>query len=137
MKKFILLFVFITFSLFSCSDSDNETKTIDKNRLIATWLLDNAKLDGDEVSSSYKIQFTSDNRAKFYYRNPTSNTTFGPDIIEDGDFTAKDVNLTVMWDSYDPGNENTQFEIIELTVSKLILKSVIPGEGTLVETYMR
>lgn len=137
MKNSFLLFAFIAFSLLSCSNSDNETNTIEQKQLIATWLLDNAKLDGKEVGSSFKIEFNTENRAKYYYHNKTSNTTYGPDIIENGDFTTKNSNLTINWDSSDPGNETTQYEILELTTSKLILKSMIPGEGTLVETYIR
>jgi len=137
MKKSILLFALLTFSLFSCSNNDNETSAVDSNQIVATWLLVNAKLDGAEVTSSYKIQFTSDNRAKFSYRNPTSNTTFGADDVENGNYTFKDSNLTIMWDSYDPGHGTTQYQILELTSTKLIIKSVISGEGTLVETYAK
>lgn len=137
MKKSILVFALLTFSLFSCSSNDKESSSVDSNQIVATWLLVNAKLDGAEVTSSYKIQFTSDNRAKFSYRNPTSNTTFGADDVENGNYTFKDSNLTIMWDSYDPGHEITQYQIIELTSTKLIIKSVISGEGTLVETYAK
>lgn len=42
-----------------------------------------------------------------------------------------------MWDSYDPGHETSQYQILELTSTKLIIKSVIPGEGTLIETYTK
>ena len=136
MKKSILLLAFVTFSLFSCSSSDSGV-TIDKTQLAGTWLLDNAKLNGEDVDSSYKIQFTTALRAKFYYLNPTSNTTFGPDIIENGDYSLSGDSYTIIWDSADPGNETTQYQILELTSTKLKIKSIISGEGTLIETYLK
>ena len=90
MKKSILIIAFVVSSFYSCSNSESvdDSKTIDINQLVGTWNLQSAKLNGEAVSSSYKIQFTSAKRAKFYYRNPTSNTTFGPDIIDQGNYTA-------------------------------------------------
>lgn len=137
MKKSILLFVFVTFSLFSCSSSDDNSSSFDTAQLVGTWLLDNAKLNGEDVDSSYKINFTSEARAKFYYLNPTSNTTFGPDIIDNGNYSLSGNSFIVTWDSADLGNETTQFQILELTTTKLIIKSVISGEGTLIETYLK
>jgi hypothetical protein len=136
MKKSILLLAFVTFSLFSCSSSDSGA-SIDTTQLVGTWLLDNAKLNGEDVDSSYKIQFTSAERAKFYYLNPTSNTTFGPDIIENGDYSLNGNSFTIIWDDSDPGNETTEYQILELTPTKLKIKSIISGEGTLIETYLK
>lgn len=134
MKKIILFFALI--ALFSCSSSDSSS-SVDMTQLVGTWLLDNAKLDGEDVDSSYKIQFTSSQRAKFYYLNPTSNSTYGPDIIENGDYSINGNSVTISWDNFDPGNENTQYQILELTSIKLKIKSVISGEGTLIETYLK
>ena len=50
MKKSILLFAFVTFSLFSCSSSDDNNSSIDTTQLVGTWFLESAKLDGDEVA---------------------------------------------------------------------------------------
>jgi hypothetical protein len=136
MKKSILLFAFVTFSLFSCSSSDSGA-SIDTTQLVGTWLLDNAKLNGEDVDSSYKINFTSALRAKFYYLNPITATTFGPDTIENGDYSLSGNSFTITWDSADPGNETTNYQILELTSTKLKIKSVIPGEGTLIETYLK
>jgi hypothetical protein len=139
MKKIIVLCVITILTLSSCSKSDDSSNiaSIDKTQLVATWLLNNAELNGETVSSSYKIQFTSLARTKFYYKNPTSNTTFGPDAIENGGYSFSNNVLKVTWDSSDPGLAITQYQIIELSSSKLILKSVISGEGTLVETYTK
>jgi hypothetical protein len=134
MKKIILFFVLI--GLFSCSSSDSSS-SVDMTQLVGTWLLDNAKLDGEDVDSSYKIQFTSSQRANFYYLNPTSNTTYGPDIIENGDYSINGNSVTISWDDFDPGNEITQYQILELTSTKLKVKSFISGEGTLIETYLK
>lgn len=137
MKKTILIFAFVTFALFSCSSNDSEA-LIDTNQLVGTWILDNAKLNGNDVDSSYKIQFTSAKRAKFYYLNPTSNTTFGPDTIEEGSYSLGGSLYTITWDGpTDPGKETTQFQILELTSTILKIKSVIPNEGTLIETYLK
>jgi|694.fasta_scaffold29824_4 hypothetical protein len=132
MKKTILLLTFVTLTLFSCSSSD-DSASIDTTQLVATWLLDNAKLNGEDVDSSYKIQFTTAERAKFYYLNPTSNTTFGPDTIENGDYLLNGNTINISWDE----SGSTQYQILELTTTKLKIKSIIPGEGTLIETYIK
>lgn len=134
MKKSIFLFALVT--SFSCSNNDDNNSTIDTTQLVGTWLLDNAKLDGEDVDSSYKVQFTSAERAKFYYKNPISNTTFGPDIIENGDYSLNGNSFTVSWDDSDPGNETDNFQILELTSTKLKVKST-DDEGTLIETYTK
>ncbi|PKH68907.1 hypothetical protein CXF59_01115 [Flavobacterium sp. ALD4] len=137
--KNIIVLIAVTLLTFSCSTSDDnmDIASINKTQLEATWLLNTAELNGQTVSSSYKIEFNPLARTKFYYKNPTSNTTFGPDAIENGAYTLTDNVLKVTWDSSDPVNEITQYQIIELSSSKLILKSVISGEGTLVETYTK
>ena len=139
MKKNIVFFLITFLTLSSCSKSEDSVNvaSIDKTQLAATWLLNTAELNGKTVSSSYKIQFTSQARTKFYYKNPTSNTTFGPDVIENGGYLLSDNALKVTWDSADPGLEIAQYQILELSSSKLILKSVISGEGTLIETYSK
>lgn len=139
MKKSILIIAFVVSSFYSCSNSESvdDSKTIDINQLVGTWNLQSAKLNGEAVSSSYKIQFTSAKRAKFYYRNPTSSTTFGPDIIEQGDYTVTGTSLNITWDESDLGLEVGRYTIQELTSSQLQLKSVITGEGTLTETYIK
>lgn len=131
MKKSILLFAFVTFYLFSCSSSDSEA-SIDTTQLVGTWMLESATINGEKVSSSYKIQFTSVKRAKFYYLNPTSNTTFGPDTIENGDYTLNNNSLNITWDE----SGSSQYQILELTSSKLKIKSVDFGE-TLIEVYTK
>ncbi len=136
MKKSILFFTFLTFYLFSCSSSDDNNSSIDTNQLVGTWLLESAKLDGEEVGSSYKVQFTSAKKAKFYYKNPTSNTTFGPDIIDNGNYSLNGNSFTITWDDSDPGNETDTFQILELTSTKLKVKSS-DDEGTLIETYTK
>lgn len=133
MKKSILLFALLTFSLFSCSNNDNDTTTsptVDISKLAGTWLLDNAKLDGEKVSSSFKIELTSDNTTTFYYLFPgdTKPTT------ESGVYLTSNENLKISW--YGSGTTST-YQILELTSTKLILKSIIPGEGTLLETYTK
>jgi len=137
MKKPILIFAFVTFALFSCSSNDDKEELIDTNQLVGTWILDNAMLNGEDVGSSYKIQFTSAKRTKFYYLNPTSNTTFGPDTIEEGSYSLGGSLYTITWDESDPGKETTQYQILELTSTLLKIKSYIPNEGTLIETYLR
>jgi len=139
MKKSILIIAFVVSSFYSCSNSESvdDSKTIDINQLVGTWNLQSAKLNGEAVSSSYKIQFTSAKRAKFYYRNPTSSTTFGPDIIEQGDYTVTGTSLNITWDESDVGLEVGRYTIQELTSSQLQLKSIITGEGTLIETYIK
>jgi hypothetical protein len=136
MKNYTLLLILFASTFFSCSSSDSGA-SIDTTQLVGTWLLDNAKLNGEDVDSSYKIQFTSAERAKFYYLNPTSNTTFGPDIIENGDYVLNGNSFTITWDNSDPGNETTQYQILELTPTKLKIKSLISGEGTLIEVYTK
>jgi hypothetical protein len=139
MKKSILIIAFIVSAFYSCSNTESvdESKTIDINQLVGTWNLQSAKLNGEVVSSSYKVQFTSGKRAKFYYRNPTSNTTYGPDIIDQGNYTATGTSLNITWDKSDVGLEVGRYTIQELTSSQLQLKSVITGEGTLTETYIK
>lgn len=138
MKKKILLFSFLFLSLISCSNTDNENSaTIDTTKIISTWNLQSATLNGDEVDSSYKIEFTSNNGTKFYYLNPTSNTTYGPDTIETGTYTIVNNTLTVTWTGSDPGLATAKYDILELTSNKLKIKSVITGEGTLIETYTK
>lgn len=136
MKKTILLFAFVTFSLFSCSSNDDNNSSIDITQLVGNWLLESAKLEGKEVGSSYKVQFTSSKRAKYYYKNPTSNTTFGPDTIDNGNYLLSGNSFTITWDDSDPGNETDTFQILELTSTKLIVKSTDDG-GTLIETYTK
>lgn len=136
MKKSIILLVIVPFFLFSCSSSDSGA-IVDTSKLVGSWLLDNAKLNGKDVGSSYKILFTSALRAKFYYLNPTSNTTFGPDTIENGNYSINGNSVKVTWESADPGNETTNYQILELTATTLKIESVIPNEGTLIETYLK
>jgi hypothetical protein len=131
MKKSILLLTFTILTLFSCSSSDDGA-SINPEEIVGTWNLDSATIGGDEVGSSYKIQFTSTQRAKFYYQNPTSNTTFGPDIIENGDYTLNSNFLNISWDE----SGSTQYQILELTSNKLKIKSVDFGE-TLIEVYTK
>lgn len=131
MKKTILSSAFVLFTLFSCSSSDDGA-TIDSSELVGTWMLESATINGEEVGSSYKIQFTSAQRAKFYYQNPTSNTTFGPDIIENGDYTLNNNSLNIAWDE----SGSSQYQVLELTSSKLKMKSVDAGE-TLIEVYSK
>jgi hypothetical protein len=139
MKKSILIIAFVVSSFYSCSNSEsvNGSQAIDINQLVGTWNLQSAKLNGEAVSSSYKVQFTSDKRAKFYYLNPTSNTTFGPDTIEQGNYSTTGTSLNITWDKSDPGLEVGRYTIQELTSLQLQLKSVIIGEGTLIETYIK
>lgn len=136
MKNSILLFAFTALSLLSCSDDSDSNTSIDATQLVGTWMLESATIDGEEVGSSYKIEFTPTERAKFYYRNPISNTTFGPDIIENGDYSLNNNSLRITWDDSDPGNETSTFQILELTSSRLKFKSIQDGE-TLIETYTR
>ncbi len=133
MKKSILLFALLTFLLFSCSNNDNDTTTsptVDISKLAGTWLLDNAKLDGKEVSSSYKIELTADNTTSFYYLFPGDTKT----ITESGVYLTSNKTLKISW--YGSGTTST-YQISELTSVKLVLKSIIPNEGTLVETYKK
>lgn len=139
MKKgyfFIGAFLFLLTTISCSSNGDSSSASIDTTQLVGTWLLDNAKLDGEDVDSSYKVQFTSAERAKFYYKNPTSSTTFGPDIIDNGDYALVGNSFTVVWDNPEPGNETDTFQILELTPAKLIVKSS-DDEGTLIETYIK
>lgn len=136
MKNSILLFAFSAFSLLSCSDDSDSNASIDTTQLVGTWMLESATINGEEVGSSYKIQFTSTGRAKFYYRNPISNTTFGPDVIENGDYSIISNSIRVTWDVSDPGNETSTFQLLELTSSKLKYKSNSDGE-ILTEVYTR
>ena len=132
MKKNILLIAFVTLLLSSCSSSDDNNFSIDTSKLNGTWLLESATIGGEEVGSSYKIQFTSTERAKFYYLNPTSNTTFGPDTIENGDYSLTNNTLNISWDE----GGSSQYQILELTTTKLKLKSFDLGE-TLIEVYTK
>ena len=134
MKKTILLFAFLTFSLFSCSSSnDNNNSSIDANQLVGTWLLENAKLDGEEVGSSDEARFTSKGRVFYTYYNFGTN---GQDITENADYSLNGNTITVTYDDAEPGNENDTFQILELTSSKLKVKST-DEEGTLIETYIK
>jgi hypothetical protein len=132
MKKSILLFAFVTFSLFSCSSSDNNS-SIDTTKLVGTWLLESAKLDGEEFGSSDEVQFTSNNRAFYTYYNFGAN---GQDITENADYSLNGNTITVTYDNADPGNETDTFQILELTSTKLKVKST-DSEGTLIETYIK
>ena len=133
MKKSILLFAFVTFSLFSCSSSDDNNSSIDTTQLVGTWLLESAKLDGDEVGSSDEANFTSNGRVFYTYYNFGTN---GQDITENADYTLNGNTITVTYDDADPGNETDTFQILELTSSKLKLKST-DSEGTLIEIYTK
>lgn len=133
MKKSILIFAFLIFTLFSCSNNDNDSttsSTVDVSKLSGTWLLDNAKLDGENVSSSFKIDLNSDNTTTYYYLFPGDTKP----VTEAGIYLISNEALKISW--YGSGT-TTIYQILELTSTKLILKSVIPGEGTLVETYTK
>ena len=130
MKKSILLFAFLTFSLFSCSNSDNNS-SIDTTQLVGTWLLESAKLDGEEVGSSDEARFTSNGRAFYTYYNFGTN---GQDITENADYSLNGNTLTVTYDDADPGNGTDTFQILELTATKLKVRSS-DSEGTLIEIY--
>lgn len=133
MKKSILLFAFVTFSLFSCSSSDDNNSSIDTTQLVGTWLLESATLDGDEVGSSDEARFTSNGRAFYTYYNFGTN---GQDITENADYSLNGNTITVTYDDADPGNETDTFQILELTSSKLKVKST-DSEGTLIEIYTK
>lgn len=134
MKK--LLFLFASIALFSCSKNDEDNSSLETTQLVGTWLLENAQLDGKNVSSSYKIQFTTTKKATYFYKNPTSNSTFGPDTIETGDYQLSDNSITITWTDSDPGLEKKTYQILELTSTKLKLKST-DAEGTLIENYKK
>jgi len=132
MKKsyfFIGAFLFLLTSI-SCSSSD-DSPSIDTEQLVGTWLLESAKIDGEEVGSSDEVRFTSNERAYYTYYDFG---TGGEDIIEDADYSLSGNSITVTWDDSDPGNESDTFQILELTSTKLKLKSTEDGE-TLIEIY--
>ena len=133
MKKTILLFAFVTYTLFSCSSSDDNNSSIDTTQLVGTWFLESAKLDGEEVGSSDKVQFSSTNRAYFTYFGYGNN---GSDITDNANYYISNNNITVSWDDPEPGNETDTFQILELTSTKLKVKST-DDEGTLIETYTK
>ena len=131
MKKTILLLAFVSFALFSCSSSDDNNSSIDTTQLVGTWLLESAKLDGEEVGSSDEARFTSNGRAFYTYYNFGTN---GQDITENADYSLNGNTLTVTYDDADPGNETDTFQILELTATKLKVRSS-DEEGTLIEIY--
>ena len=135
MKRIIISLMFSLFTLFSCSsgDSDNST-SVNTSELVDTWLLKQALLNGKDVGSSNEIRFTNEKRAFFTYYKYGSN---GQDITETGTYSISGNTMIITWDTADPGLETAKYDILELTSSKLILKSVISGEGTLVETYSK
>jgi hypothetical protein len=134
MKKSILLLAFLAFSLFSCSSNDdNNTPSVDASKLVGTWLLESAKLDGDAVGSSDKIRFTSNNRAFYTYFKYGDK---GDDITNDASYLLEGNVMTVSWDDPEPGNETDTFQILELTSTKLTVKST-DEEGTLIEVYIK
>jgi hypothetical protein len=135
MKKIIVLLTFSIFILFSCSSSNEENNTsINTNELVNTWLLKQALLNGNNTDSSNEIRFTTDKKVFFTYYNYGSN---GQNITETGNYTINGNIIIINWDSADPGLETANYDILELTSSKLVLKSVISGEGTLIETYTK
>lgn len=131
MKKSILLFAFLTFSLFSCSSDSNSDSNpnINANQIIGTWILQSATINGEEVGSSDEIEFTNTQRAFFTYYNFGTN---GEDITENGDYSISGNTLNIQWDL----SGSTQYQILELTSSKLKIKSVDSGE-TLIEVYTK
>lgn len=133
MKKSILLFAFTTLFLFSCSSDSDNNSTVDTSQIVGVWFLESATIDGEEVGSSDEIEFTSNQRAFFTYYNFGSN---GQDITEIGDYSISGTTLTISWDDSDPGNDALIFQILELTSSRLKLRSNVDGD-ILIETYTK
>ena len=132
MKKVFLLLA-ISSILLGCSTDESQPQ-VDTTKLVGTWYLESAIIDGDEVSSSDEVRFTPNGRVYYTYYDFGAN---GQDIIESGNYYLHERILTVEADNSDLGNEITSYTILELTESKLKLKSVIAGEGTLIETYQK
>jgi hypothetical protein len=133
MKKSILLFAFTTLFFISCSSDSDNNSTIDTSQIVGVWFLESATIDGEEVGSSDEIEFKSNQRAFFTYYNFGSN---GQDITESGDYSVGGSTLTISWDDSDPGNETLIFQILELTSSRLKLRSNVDGD-ILIETYTK
>lgn len=132
MKKIFSLLVVLV--LISCSSPNDDSNTPISDTPIGIWNLQEALLNGSKVSSQDIVEFTSNNRTKFTYKKYGNN---GQDIFENGSWKMTGNSLTITWDEADPGKKIYVIEILELTSTSLKWKTVIPNEGTLIETFSK
>lgn len=131
MKKFI--FITLIFFNFSCSNDEN-SNSIESERLVGTWFLQNTTINGEEISThDIEIEFISSQRAFFTHYNLGSN---GQDITENADYTINGNNIVFTWDDPEPGNETFTYEILELTSTTLKVKSYDAGD-VVIEIYSK
>lgn len=137
-KACLLLVIMVTF-LTSCSNSDDNSNSEEANfngSLIGTWLGDSSSLNGQSLGKPDNdiITFKSDNSVEFKYTGFGVN---GQDISEFGKWTYVGKTLTITWNNADPDKKTAIYTITELSSKNLKWETVIKGEGTLKETFIK
>lgn len=129
--KILIVFLIIT----SCSSSDDSNNS-EESSIQGTWQGVSSSLNGNDrgVPSNSIIKFTSNNKTEFIYEGYGNN---GEDISEIGSWSKNGNTLTITWDDADAENETYILTITKLTSTSLSWKTVISGEGELIETFQK
>lgn len=109
--------------IIGCSkDQDNNSNDL----LIGTWIAVDGTYNGENWNAAdYNIiKFTSNNRVEFIYEGFGNN---GEDIHDMADWEKVGNTLTIKWDESDAGLEIFELKILDLTNSKLVLRSEDPN----------
>ena len=133
--KFTYKILLVLLILTSCSSSDDNNNS-EETSILGTWLGVSSTFNGNNsgVPDNNIVKFTSNNRTEFIYEGFGSN---GADIAETGSWTKSGNTLTITWDDADAGFETYVLSITELSSNSLTWKTVISGEGTLIETFQK
>ncbi len=137
--KASLLLVLMVTLLTSCSNSDDNSSSEETNfngSLIGTWLGETSSLNGQSLGKPDNdiITFKSDNTVEFKYTGFGVN---GQDISEFGKWTYVGKTLTITWNDADPANKTYVLTLTELSSKNLKWETVIKGEGTLKESFIK
>ena len=138
MKKiitFLSIIILTMSSLVSCSNDDNNDSQTNGS-IIGTWNGESSTWNGQNsgIPDNNIIIFSSNSRVKFIYEGFGNN---GEDISDEGNWSLNGTNLVITWDDSDPGLETANFQILELTNSKLKWSSQVDGNNTLTETFIK
>lgn len=133
--KFTYKILVVLLLITSCSSSDDNNNS-EETSIIGTWTGVSSTFNGNDsgVPDSNIVKFTSNNKTEFIYEGFGSN---GADVTETGSWIKNGNTLTITWNEADAGLETYVLTITQLTNSSLTWKTVISGEGTLVESFKK
>jgi hypothetical protein len=134
MKTILFISIIVMSTLMSCSECDEPRYEADINKLYGVWILQKSTLNGEEIVSQSKVEFTTEAIVKFTYNGEGTN---GEDIIDNGLFSIFERTLIINWENNISGNDVTKYYILELTDTKLKWQVVVPHVGNHIEYFTR